>query len=92
MTVILWSGIRVHSIPNWMRSNARHWMRWSRTLTGCQFFVAALALNAVFLARALKLWRLPQTDKALAKRLYKYSQLYLALLFFAMVIDKIVLA
>jgi protoheme IX farnesyltransferase len=61
-------------------------------MMGWIYFVAALALNAVFLARALKLWRLPQTDKALAKRLYKFSQLYLALLFFAMVVDKIVLA
>ena len=61
-------------------------------MMGWIYFVAALLLNAVFLARALKLWRLPQTDKALAKRLYKFSQLYLALLFFAMVVDKIVLA
>jgi len=60
-------------------------------MMGWIYFVAALLLNAVFLARALKLWRLPQTDKALAKRLYKFSQLYLALLFFAMVIDKIIL-
>jgi heme o synthase len=60
-------------------------------MMGWIYFVAALLLNAVFLMRALKLWRLPQTDKALAKRLYKFSQLYLALLFFAMVIDKIVL-
>lgn len=60
-------------------------------MMGWIYFVAALLLNAVFLARALKLWRLPETDKALAKRLYKFSQLYLALLFFAMVIDKIIL-
>ena len=55
-------------------------------------FVAALLLNAMFLARALKLWRLPETDKALAKRLYKFSQSYLALLFLAMILDKIILA
>lgn len=60
-------------------------------MMGWIYFVAALLLNTAFLARALKLWRLPQTDKALAKRLYKFSQLYLALLFFAMVIDKIIL-
>ena len=59
-------------------------------LMGWIYFFAALVLNAVFLARALKLWRLPETDKALARRLYKYSQSYLALLFLAMVIDKIV--
>jgi heme O synthase-like polyprenyltransferase len=46
----------------------------------------------MFLARALKLWRLPETDKALAKRLYKFSQSYLALLFLAMILDKIILA
>jgi protoheme IX farnesyltransferase len=59
-------------------------------MMGWIYFVAALLLNAIFLARAFKLWRLPETDKALAKRLYKFSQSYLALLFLAMVIDKIV--
>jgi protoheme IX farnesyltransferase len=59
-------------------------------LMGWIYFAAALLLNLMFLARALKLWRLPQTDKALARRLYKFSQSYLALLFLAMVIDKIV--
>jgi protoheme IX farnesyltransferase len=61
-------------------------------MMGWIYFVAALLLNAMFLARALKLWRLPDTDKALAKRLYKFSQSYLALLFLAMVLDKIILA
>jgi len=42
-------------------------------------------------ARA-QVWRLPETDKALAKRLYKFSQSYLALLFLAMILDKIILA
>ena len=60
-------------------------------MMGWIYFVAALILNAVFLARAFRLWRLPDTDKALARRLYKYSQSYLALLFLAMVIDKIVI-
>ncbi|CAG0935042.1 Protoheme IX farnesyltransferase [Thermoflexales bacterium] len=60
-------------------------------LMGWIYFVAAVLLNAMFLARALKLWRLPETDKALAKRLYKFSQSYLALLFLAMVLDKIIL-
>lgn len=54
------------------------------------YFVGALLLNAVFLWRAIKLARLPETDKALARRLYKFSQSYLALLFLFMVIDKIV--
>jgi len=59
-------------------------------MMGWIYFAAALLLNAMFLARALKLWRLPDTDKALAKRLYKFSQSYLALLFLAMVLDKII--
>jgi len=61
-------------------------------MMGWIYFAAALLLNAMFLARALKLWRLPDTDKALAKRLYKFSQSYLALLFLAMILDKIILA
>ena len=61
-------------------------------MMGWIYLAAALLLNAMFLARALKLWRLPDTDKALAKRLYKFSQSYLALLFLAMVLDKIILA
>jgi len=60
-------------------------------LMGWIYFVAALLLNTVFLWRAIKLARLPETDKALARRLYKFSQSYLALLFLAMVIDKIVI-
>ncbi|MBP7686350.1 MAG: heme o synthase [Thermoflexales bacterium] len=59
-------------------------------MMGWIYFGAALILNTVFLWRAIKLARLPETDKALARRLYKYSQSYLALLFLAMVIDKIV--
>jgi protoheme IX farnesyltransferase len=59
-------------------------------MMGWIYLAAALLLNAMFLARALKLWRLPDTDKALAKRLYKFSQSYLALLFLAMVLDKII--
>lgn len=60
-------------------------------MMGWIYLAVALLLNVVFLARALKLWRLPETDKALAKRLYKFSQSYLALLFLAMVLDKIIL-
>jgi len=59
-------------------------------MMGWIYFIAALILNGVFLWRAIKLARLPETDKALARRLYKYSQSYLALLFLAMVIDKII--
>jgi protoheme IX farnesyltransferase len=59
-------------------------------MMGWIYFIGALVLNAVFLWRAIKLARLPETDKALARRLYKFSQSYLALLFLFMVIDKIV--
>ena len=60
-------------------------------LMGWIYFVGALVLNGVFVWRAYRLAREPETDKAAARRLYKYSQMYLALLFIAMVIDKIVL-
>jgi protoheme IX farnesyltransferase len=60
-------------------------------LMGWIYFVGALILNGVFVWRAYRLAREPETDKAAARRLYKYSQMYLALLFIAMVIDKIVL-
>lgn len=50
------------------------------------YFVAALALGLPFLYLAWKLWR--NFDKACSKRLYKFSQLYLALLFLAMAIDR----
>lgn len=56
-------------------------------LMGWIYFVSALALNGLFLWLAFVLAR--DKGKAAAKRLYKFSQLYLALLFLAMVIDKI---
>ncbi len=58
-------------------------------MMGWIYFVGAVILNAIFLWRAIKLARLPETDKAVARRLYKFSQSYLALLFLVMVIDKI---
>ncbi len=57
-------------------------------LMGWVYFISALILNGLFLWLALVLAR--DKGKAAAKRLYKFSQLYLALLFLAMVIDKIV--
>ena len=80
---ILWYTLQMIAVT--LLLFAFHMMGWI-------YFVAALLLNAMFLARALKLWRLPETDKALAKRLYKFSQSYLALLFLAMILDKIILA
>lgn len=53
------------------------------------YFVSALLLGAWFLYLAWLLLR--RADKASARRLYKYSNIYLALLFLAMVIDAAVL-
>jgi protoheme IX farnesyltransferase len=46
---------------------------------------AAALLNAVLLARSAQLYRKPERPQALS--LFKYSMLYLALLFLAMVVD-----
>ena len=54
-------------------------------LLGPVYFVAALALNAVFLKQAWDIWRAPNNQ--VIWRLYKFSLLYLALLFLAMGID-----
>lgn len=54
-------------------------------LLGPVYLVAALALNAVFLWQAIDIWRQP--TNANTWRLYKFSLLYLALLFLAMGID-----
>ncbi len=56
------------------------------------YFVAALLLNLVLAARVLRLFRLVQSgrcvDRSSALPLYKYSMLYLALLFLAMALDR----
>jgi protoheme IX farnesyltransferase len=59
-------------------------------MLGWVYLVLALALNGLFLWYAFRLTR--EMDKPAAKRLYKFSQLYLALLFAAMVIDAAVLS
>ena len=57
-------------------------------LLGPVYLIAALALGGIFIYLAL---RLRQTGtKASALSLYKYSTLYLALLFAAMVVDRVV--
>jgi protoheme IX farnesyltransferase len=58
-------------------------------LLGPIYLVSALALNAIFLADTLRLIRATGTTGAW--KLYKYSLLYLALLFAAMVLDAQVL-
>jgi len=54
-------------------------------MLGWLYLAIALALNGLFVWLAFRLMR--DMDKPAARRLYKYSQLYLALLFTAMVID-----
>jgi protoheme IX farnesyltransferase len=53
---------------------------------GALYFVAALALGARFLHLAFKLLR--DQSKVTARKLYVYSNVYLALLFLAMVLDQ----
>ena len=54
-------------------------------MAGLPYLLAAVALNAVFIAYA---WRLlKQYSDALAKRTFKFSILYLALIFAALLID-----
>ncbi|HEX5077206.1 MAG TPA: heme o synthase [Gemmatimonadaceae bacterium] len=54
---------------------------------GWFYFVSAFALGAILLAGVLRVRSLPQWNKA-AWKVYKFSLLYLALLFVAMVIDR----
>ena len=58
-------------------------------LAGPLFLVMALALGAIFLRDAVSLFREPGTTTAW--KLYKYSLLYLALLFAALVVDHVVM-
>lgn len=55
-------------------------------MLGWAYLIAALLLGARFIYLAWKLWR--NYDKSLSKRLYKFSQAYLALLFLMMAIDR----
>ncbi|MDZ7799366.1 MAG: heme o synthase [Trueperaceae bacterium] len=56
------------------------------------YFVAALGLNVVLALRVVALWNQARAgvriDKARALPLYKYSMLYLALLFLTMAVDR----
>jgi protoheme IX farnesyltransferase len=51
------------------------------------YVVAALALGLPFIYLAWKLWR--NYSKSVSKRLYKFSQAYLALLFVIMALDRV---
>jgi heme o synthase len=54
-------------------------------MSGWFYLVSALALGAVFIAYALRLWR--DYSDALARRTFRFSILYLSLLFSALLID-----
>jgi len=56
---------------------------------GALYFAAAAVLGGVFLLDALRAWR-EQTSTLQARRLFRYSLLYLALMCAVMVIDRIV--
>ena len=54
-------------------------------MSGVFYLVAAVALGAVFIGYAVALWR--RYSDALARRTFRYSILYLALLFAALLVD-----
>jgi protoheme IX farnesyltransferase len=54
---------------------------------GAVYLVAAAVLGGLFLQRAVKLWR--TTTPAVAMGLFRYSILYLALLFAAVAVDRL---
>jgi heme o synthase len=56
---------------------------------GWIYYATALGMGAVFIAMAFQLWRRPQTTQPI--QLYKYSLLYLALIFVSMGVDAAVL-
>jgi protoheme IX farnesyltransferase len=61
---------------------------WPVAALGAIYLIAALALGAVFIHRAWQLWR--DARPAVAMRLFRYSIVYLALLFAAIAVDQLV--
>ncbi|MGV3720260.1 MAG: heme o synthase [Actinomycetota bacterium] len=59
--------------------------RSGQAVVGWWYVAAAVLLNAMLLFRSLRLYQRP--DRPLAKSLFKYSMVYLALLFLAMALD-----
>jgi protoheme IX farnesyltransferase len=57
---------------------------------GIVYLISAVVLDAIFLAELLRVIRATEWNK-LAWKLYRFSLLYLALLFAAMVVDRAVL-
>ena len=67
---------------------------WPVARMGMVYLVAAVVLGAVFIWRALQLWRRGGSEEASTQgaiRLYRYSISYLSLLFAAIAIDALVL-
>ncbi len=62
--------------------------RGGQAAVGGLYLAAAALLNAGLLLRSFRLWRRPEA--APAKALFKYSMVYLALLFLAMAVDRAV--
>jgi protoheme IX farnesyltransferase len=62
---------------------------WTFGLLGVVYAVSAGALGAIFIYYAVRLWR--EASAMAARRLFRFSILYLALLFVAMVVDRQVL-
>lgn len=60
-------------------------MPWGSGMSGWPYLLAAVVLNAVFLGYAVRLYR--RYSDALARRTFKYSILYLTLLFAALLLD-----
>jgi len=56
-------------------------------MMGWTYFIVAIMLGVPFIYLAWKLWR--DYSKSTSKRLYKFSQSYLALIFLVMVLDSI---
>jgi heme O synthase-like polyprenyltransferase len=56
-------------------------------MLGVFYFLAATVLGVLMIRMALRLIRV--ADKAAARRMYKYSTAYLAFLFLAMIVDRI---
>ena len=59
---------------------------WTFGLLGVVYAVSAAALGAIFIYYAVRLWR--EATALAARRLFRFSILYLALLFVAMVVDR----
>lgn len=58
---------------------------------GWIYLIGAIGLGSYFLMLAARLWFSPATAKPLARKLYHYSNAYLAMLFLLMVVDAILL-